>query len=143
MTEETKPPLNASQEKLTKFVTDVFDRLKFAQNLMGDSDFSPFKSKQFVGFIRDQLSEVTTRFVLVGEVDPPQRDPQSTGVADTREAEMKKKGFTVVGTAPTPEQKTENASPTHEPVDPNLAAIPAFQLALSQGFDPTKPGPDE
>jgi hypothetical protein len=142
MTEETKPPLNASQEKLTKFVTDVFDRLKFAQNLMGDSDFSPFKSKQFVGFIRDQLSEVTTRFVLVGEVDPPQRDPQSTGV-DKREDEMKKKGFTVVGTAPTPEQKPETASPTHEPVDPNLASIPAFQLALSQGFDPTKPGPDE
>lgn len=138
MHEDADPPLTPVQEKLTKYVTDVFERLKFAQKLMGDTDFSPFKSKQFVGFIRDQLSEVTTRYVLVGEVDPPVRDPQTTNV-DKREDELKKKGFTVVGTSPAAEAKPA----TQETVDPNLAAIPAFQLALSQGFDPTKPGPDE
>jgi hypothetical protein len=141
MTEEPKTPLTPVQEKLVKYVGDVYSRIEFAQGLLGETDFSPFKSKQFVGFIRDQLSEVVTRYVLVGEVDPPVREPSSNGSADPRETDLKKQGFTVVGTSPTPDQKP--AQSTQEPVDPNLAAIPAFQLALSQGFDPTKPGPDE
>jgi len=149
MTEEAKLP---NQEKFEAHIELIAKRIEVAKAKFGDMHNSPFRSKKFNGFITDYFSEITTRFILQGEVEIPGRaSGENFHPSDLKDEAMRAAGFTVAGVPPVPGAKpaegtvpvkTDTAKKIIE-LDPNLARMGSVQMALDEGFDPTVKGPDE
>ena len=144
-----------NQQKFDSHIDEIERRLAHAKQRFEKSEFSPFASKRFKGFIVDYLSEITTRFVLTGEVNLPSKEQDGLLDPDQKGAALKAAGFTVAGVPPIPGAKPvpgsqqTNATVAEEQkkkiinLDPTLAQMGAVQMAIGEGFDPTVKGDDE
>jgi hypothetical protein len=144
-----------NQQKFDRHIDEIELRIAHAKKKFEKSEFTPFGSKRFKGFIVDYLSEITTRFILTGEVDPPSKSQDGMLDPDPKAAALKAAGFTVAGVPPIPgakpvpgsQQTTATAAEEKKQkvinLDLTLAGMGAVQMAIGEGFDPTVKGDDE
>ena len=111
----------SSKAQVDKLAETIKERFKHVSDAFDGTEYSPAKSKEFVKFVRDTLSEACGRYVFGIGTDA------AAVSADPKGDELKKQGFTVSETpAATKPAKTEE-----NPRD-NIVV----QHAMALGFDP-------